>query len=90
MLSQQIKERLQEDQRRRAAKAGSAVDSLLASDPPLIGEAWIWMQGWYKYALAPPPPSTLEIVNIDHVVAERAERAELYQHVHRQASQYPW
>ena len=43
-----IKARLQEDRRRHAAKAGSTVDSLLASDPPLIQEAWIRMRGWYK------------------------------------------
>ena len=44
-LSRKIKEKLQEDQRRRAAKAGSAVEFLLASDPPLIREVWIRMQG---------------------------------------------
>ena len=40
-LSRAINEGLQEDRRRQAAEAGSAVDSFLASDPPLIREAWI-------------------------------------------------
>ena len=50
--------------------------SLLASDPPLIREAWIRMQGWYKDAVDhPPPPSRFAIANM------MAERFKLYRHV---------
>ena len=51
-----IKEILQEDHHRRAAKAGSEVESLLASDPPLIRELWIRMRGWNKAATSAPCP----------------------------------
>ena len=52
------------------------MESLLASDPPLIREAWIRMRGWYKDAVDhPPPPSR---VTIYHMMAEWVE---LYRHV---------
>ena len=38
-----------------AAEAGSEVDYFVASDPPLIIEACIWIQGWYKDTSDPPP-----------------------------------
>ena len=44
-LSCEIKAGIQEDRRRRAAESGSEVESLLASNPPLIIEAWIRMWG---------------------------------------------
>ena len=42
-LNRAIKAMLQEDRRRRTAEAGSAVESLLTFNPPLIREAWIQM-----------------------------------------------
>ena len=34
-----------------------AIEFLLASNPPLVKEAWVWMKGWYKdvtyHALTP-------------------------------------
>ena len=50
-LSRAIKAALQEDRRKQAAEAGSEMESLLASNPPLILYALIWMQGWYKAAV---------------------------------------
>ena len=46
-----IKASFQEDQHQRASKAGSTVESSLASAPPLIQEVWIWMQVWYRGAV---------------------------------------
>ena len=43
MLIRQIKAKLRGERRRRAAEAGSVVESLLDSDPPLIREVWIRM-----------------------------------------------
>ena len=43
-LRRRIKESLQEDRRQILAEAGSAVESFLASDPPLIQEACIRMK----------------------------------------------
>ena len=50
-LSRAIKAALQEDRQKQAAEAGSEMESLLASNPPLILYALIWMQGWYKAAV---------------------------------------
>ena len=47
--------KLQGDRHRRAAEAGSVVESILASDPPLIRKACIQMQEWYKEAVERPP-----------------------------------
>ena len=44
-LSRTIKVILQEDRHRRVTEVGSAVDSLLASDLPLIRESWIRIRG---------------------------------------------
>ena len=72
-LSRTIKVGLQDDRRRRAAKAGSAVDSLLVSNLPLIKEAWIRMRGWYKAAVnRPPPPARVDLATMTK------EREELY------------
>ena len=71
-----IKTVLQGDRRRRAAEAGSADESLLASDPPLIRDAWICMRGWYEDTVdRPPPPDRVSLTKIT------AEREELYRHV---------
>ena len=52
------------------------LDSLLASYPPLIGEAWIQMRGCYKATVdRPPPPSRVAIATM------AVERVELYWHV---------
>ena len=71
-----IKTALQGDRSRQAAEAGSEVKYLLASDPNLIHEAWIRIQGWYKDAVDQPPP-------LDRVALAKmmAEREELYRHV---------
>ena len=64
-FSRTIKESLQADLHQRAAKAGSVVESLLASDPHIIQEAWIWMQGWYKDAIDHPSlPSRVAITTM--------------------------
>ena len=75
-LGRAIKAVLQVYRRIWAAESGSAVESLLASDPPLIREAWIQMQGWYKDAIEhPPPPSIVSLAKMT------GEREELYRHV---------
>ena len=75
-LTRPIKKSLQEDRRRRAAEAGSGVKALLASNPPLICEAWIWMRGWYKDAVDhPPPPARVDVSTMT------TEREEIYRHV---------
>ena len=73
-ISQQIKASLQDDRQRRSAEAGYADESLLASEPPLIREAWIRMKGWYKDAITPyHPPTRVTIKRTE------AERVDLYQ-----------
>ena len=59
-ISQQIKASLQDDRQRRSAEAGYADEYLLATEPPLIREAWIRMKGWYKDAVNPYHPPPLE------------------------------
>ena len=52
------------------------MESLLASDPPLICEAWIRMRGWYKESVnRHPPPSRVALATMT------AEREELHRHV---------
>ena len=64
-LIRTIKARIQEDRHRRSEESGSTVESLLASDPPLIQEAWIQMQGWYRAAVdLPPPPYIVTIATM--------------------------
>ena len=65
---------MQEDFRHRVVKAVFAVEYLLASNPPLIREAWIRIWGWYKEA--PPSPT---IATIERMIEERVE---LFQVVH--------
>ena len=57
-LGRAIKAVLQGGRCRRAAEAGSAVESFLTYDPPLIRKAWIRMWGWYKDAVDRPPPQS--------------------------------
>ena len=54
----------------------SAVESLLASNPPLIREAWIHMLGWYKDTSDRPPPPFR--VTLGHMMEERVD---LYRHI---------
>ena len=57
-----------ERRRHMAADAGSAVESLLASDTPMIREAWIRIWGWYKDAVDRPLiPSR---VTIEHMTVD--------------------
>ena len=44
----QVRVSLKANHHRQEADVGDAVDSFLASDPPLVKEVWIWIQGWYK------------------------------------------
>ena len=61
------------DRRRWAAEAGSALESLLASNPSLICKTWIWIQGWYRDAVDRPlPPSRVALATMT------AERKDLY------------
>ena len=55
---------------------GSAVESLLASDPPLIHEVWIRMRGWYKDAVDDPQPPTIVAL-----ATMTVEREDIYWHV---------
>ena len=51
---------LQKDCKLRAATAGMVVEALFTSDPLLVKEACIWMQGWYRNVKDhPPPPRTI-------------------------------
>ena len=36
------------DWQRSTVEAGTVMETLLTSDPPLIKEAWRQMKGWYK------------------------------------------
>ena len=75
-LVRAIKAELQGERSRWASKAGSAVKSLITYDPPLVCEAWIWMQVWYKEAVNRPPlPARVYLATIT------AEREDLYRHV---------
>ena len=46
----------QKDRKIRAVTAGMVVEALFTSDPLLVKEACIWMQGWYHDIKDPPPP----------------------------------
>ena len=75
-LARAIKATLQGDRPRQAARAGSAVEPLIISNPPLIREAWIRIRGWYKEAVyCPPPPDKVTLATM------MAEREELYRYV---------
>ena len=75
-LRRMIKAGIQEDRCRRPSKAGSAVESLPASDTLFIQEAWICMWVWYKDAVyRTPPPDRVTITTMT------TERVEIYQHV---------
>ena len=69
-LSRAIEAEIQGDQHKQTAKAGSTVEYLLTSDwpltnRPLIREAWIGMQGWYKEAVdSPPPPARVALATM--------------------------
>ena len=64
-LARAIKAAIQGDWCRQSDKAGPAVESLLASDPPLIRKSWIWMRGWYKDSVdRPPPPSRVALATM--------------------------
>ena len=47
------------------------METLLTSDPPLVKEAWRWMQGWYKTAYNLPPPPVC--ISLAHITAEQVE-----------------
>ena len=56
--------------------AVTAAETLLASDRPLVNEAWYRMQGCYKKASKlPPPPNRITLAYIT------AEQVELYRRV---------
>ena len=58
MLSREIAAILKGDRRRRFETAGSEVETLLGSDPPMPQEAWQRLKGWYKAAVDRAPPPT--------------------------------
>ena len=75
-LSRAIKEKIHGDRHRREDKSGSTVEYLLTSDRPLIREAWIRMQGWYKDAVdRPQPPYIVALATM------ASERHDIYRHV---------
>ena len=56
-LGHAIKASFQEDRKRREEEAGSKVETLMGSEPPIHREAWKRIKGWYKAGVdrAPPP-----------------------------------
>ena len=76
VLACAIKTVLQGDRHRRAAEAGSVVEALLASDPPLIREACIRIQRWYTGTIDRPPPRARVAL-----ATMTAERGEIYRHL---------
>ena len=70
-LIQQIHEGLSKDRKRRVEEAGRTIDSLLASDPPLVREAWVRMEGWQRYTSNRPQPPAR--ISLDTLTAERVE-----------------
>ena len=75
-LRRQIRAGLRTDRKRWAEEAGHTIESLLASDPPLVKEARVRMQGWYMYASDRPPtlsPSSLARISLDTLTVKRAE-----------------
>ena len=53
---------LNKDRKLRAATAWMVVEALFMSDPPLVKEACIWIQGWYRDVKDhPPPPARVTI-----------------------------
>ena len=74
-LRRKIKAIIQEGRRQREIEAGSAVESLLSSDLPLLREAWINMWGCYKEAVdRPTPPDRMAISTM------MVNKVKLYQH----------
>ena len=74
----------QGDRQIRVTKAESAIEALLASDPPLIRKSWIWMRGCYNYPVdRPPPPSRVALATMT------AERENIYRHVPPQGEPIP-
>ena len=55
-LSQQIYAGLIKDQKRQVEESGCTIKSLLASEPPILRETCVWMQGWYRDAANRAPP----------------------------------
>ena len=76
ILGRNIKASFHGGHHRREAGAGAAVDYLLASDPPLVKDVWIWMLGCYKDVFDPPSPPAR--VTIERMTSDRVE---LYCHV---------
>ena len=64
-ISRTIKASLQEYQHQRVAKAGSSVESLLASDPLLIRDAWMHIRECYRDAID-RPPAPIQSVHLHH------------------------
>ena len=74
-ISQRTPAGLSTDQKRRADEAGHTIESLLASDPPLVREAWVRMRECYRdVANRPPPPERV------YLEALTEERVEIYAH----------
>ena len=64
-LSRQIRAGLITDRKRMAEGSGSTIDSIIVSDPTLVIEAWVRMQGWYKDAAERPPPPPVAYISGD-------------------------
>ena len=47
-MGRHIKASLQAERKQRADMDGADIDTLLASDPPLIEEVWLRKDGWHK------------------------------------------
>ena len=47
---------LRDDKQQRSEEAGSEVEVLLGSDPPLHRETWHRIKGWYQAAVDRDPP----------------------------------
>ena len=64
-LGRQIKASIQADRRQWSEMSGTDIETLLASNPPLVKEAWTRMKGWYQEAKdRAPPPAWIAIKSI--------------------------
>ena len=61
-LSRKIHAGLKTDRKRWAGEVGRTIESLLASDPPPLREAWVRMRGQCRDAADTPPPPSVYIL----------------------------
>ena len=83
-ISGHIQVSLREDRMRHDYVVGGEIESLLASEPPLVRETWIRLKGWYRDAsYRSPPPSCITLE------ASTQYRTDLYYKVPLQGDPMP-